>query len=98
MPPGCSEGSSRRRSGGRRCAALLAVYALPWTAALGVCKLGKLAEFPITMVNSQPTMTAKINDREVQFVVDSGAAWSTRRGGRSDGEGSGRSFDHGGGL
>jgi tetratricopeptide (TPR) repeat protein/predicted aspartyl protease len=40
------------------------------------CKLGKVAEFPIAMVDMRPLMTARVNDVEVQFVVDSGAAYS----------------------
>ncbi len=42
----------------------------------GSCSLGKMAEFPITMTNLRPLMTAKINDSEVQFLVDSGAFYS----------------------
>ena len=56
--------------------ALLAACALPWGAALGACKLAKFAEFPITMTNLRPLMMAKINDRDVQFLVDSGAFFS----------------------
>jgi len=44
--------------------------------ALAACKLGKLAEFPVTMVNMHALTTAKINDRDVQFTVDSGAFFS----------------------
>jgi tetratricopeptide (TPR) repeat protein len=40
------------------------------------CKLAKMAEFPITMTNMRPLMTAKINDADVQFLVDSGAFYS----------------------
>jgi tetratricopeptide (TPR) repeat protein/predicted aspartyl protease len=40
------------------------------------CKVGKIAEFPIAMVGLRPLMTAKINDVDVQFVVDSGAFYS----------------------
>jgi tetratricopeptide (TPR) repeat protein/predicted aspartyl protease len=40
------------------------------------CKLGKIAEFPITMVGMRPLMTASINDVDVRFVVDSGAFYS----------------------
>jgi predicted aspartyl protease/tetratricopeptide (TPR) repeat protein len=47
------------------------------TAALAAqCTLRKFAEFPITMVDARPLMTAKINDTDVQFVVDSGAFYS----------------------
>jgi tetratricopeptide (TPR) repeat protein len=41
------------------------------------CKLAKIVEFPITMVGMRPLMTARINDIDVQFVVDSGAFFST---------------------
>jgi predicted aspartyl protease len=40
------------------------------------CKLIKIVEFPITMVGMRPLMTARVNDSDVQFVVDSGAFWS----------------------
>ena len=40
------------------------------------CKVGKIAEFPISMVGLRPLMTAAINDVDVQFVVDSGAYYS----------------------
>jgi tetratricopeptide (TPR) repeat protein/predicted aspartyl protease len=40
------------------------------------CQFGKIAEIPITMVGMRPLMTAKINDVDVQFVVDSGAFYS----------------------
>jgi predicted aspartyl protease/Tfp pilus assembly protein PilF len=42
---------------------------------LGECKF-KVLEFPITMVNMEPLTTAKINDRDVQFTVDSGSFYS----------------------
>jgi tetratricopeptide (TPR) repeat protein/predicted aspartyl protease len=40
------------------------------------CRLGKMAEFPITMWNLRPLLTAKINGAEVRFLVDSGAFFS----------------------
>jgi tetratricopeptide (TPR) repeat protein/predicted aspartyl protease len=43
---------------------------------LAACKLGKMAEFPITMVNMRPLMTAQIDGRDVEFTVDSGAFFS----------------------
>jgi predicted aspartyl protease/tetratricopeptide (TPR) repeat protein len=42
----------------------------------GQCTLGGVAEFPITMVDLRPQMTAKINGTDVRFMVDSGAFWS----------------------
>ena len=41
------------------------------------CQIRKFAEFPITMQNLKPLMTAKINDTEVRLIVDSGAFYST---------------------
>lgn len=49
--------------------------AAQWATALGACTLKSL-EFPITMVNMKPLTTAKINDRDVQLTVDSGAFYS----------------------
>jgi len=40
------------------------------------CQLVKTVEFPITMTNLRPVMTAKINGTEVQFILDSGAFFS----------------------
>jgi tetratricopeptide (TPR) repeat protein/predicted aspartyl protease len=40
------------------------------------CKLGKMAEFPITMTGMRPLTTAQINGRDVEFTVDSGAFFS----------------------
>jgi predicted aspartyl protease/tetratricopeptide (TPR) repeat protein len=42
----------------------------------GQCMLGKIAEFPITMVDLRPQMSAKINGRDVRLMVDSGAFFS----------------------
>jgi tetratricopeptide (TPR) repeat protein/predicted aspartyl protease len=41
------------------------------------CKLGKMAEFPITMQGLRPLMTAGINGTDVHFILDSGAFYST---------------------
>ena len=43
---------------------------------LAACKLGKMAEFPITMVDLRALMRAQINGRDVDFTVDSGAFFS----------------------
>ena len=40
------------------------------------CQLVKKLEFPITMTNLRPMMTAKINGTEVKFILDSGAFFS----------------------
>jgi tetratricopeptide (TPR) repeat protein/predicted aspartyl protease len=44
--------------------------------AFAACKLAKMAELPVTMSGLKPLVTAKINDADVQFVVDSGAFFS----------------------
>jgi tetratricopeptide (TPR) repeat protein len=41
------------------------------------CKLAKLAELPVTMAGLRPTVTAKINGVDAQFLADSGAFYST---------------------
>jgi tetratricopeptide (TPR) repeat protein/predicted aspartyl protease len=55
--------------------ALVILSALP-PRAFASCKLGKMAELPITMSNSKPQLTAKINGEDAQFVADSGAFYS----------------------
>jgi tetratricopeptide (TPR) repeat protein/predicted aspartyl protease len=60
-------------------AALCALIATT-AATAGQCTLKNFAEFPITMVGMRPLMTAKINDTNVQFVVDSGAFYSLMSG------------------
>jgi Aspartyl protease len=56
-------------------AMLSVLFASPSAFASG-CKLGKIAEFPITMVDLRPLMTAGINGVDVRFIVDSGAFYS----------------------
>jgi tetratricopeptide (TPR) repeat protein/predicted aspartyl protease len=55
--------------------ALFATSAVP-----AACTLKQFAEFPITMVGMRPLTTARINDADVQFVVDSGAFYSLMSG------------------
>ena len=59
-----------------------ALCALPAASCVSAapCVLKKFAEFPITMVGMRPLMTAKINDTDVRFVVDSGAFYSLMSG------------------
>jgi tetratricopeptide (TPR) repeat protein/predicted aspartyl protease len=45
--------------------------------AAGNCQLDQMVEFPITMVDLRPQMTAKINGTDVRLLVDSGAFYST---------------------
>lgn len=40
------------------------------------CKLGRLAELPVTMDGLRPTFTAQINGTDALFTLDSGAFWS----------------------
>ena len=40
------------------------------------CTLGKVAELPISMAGTRPLITAKINNQEARFVLDSGAFFS----------------------
>jgi tetratricopeptide (TPR) repeat protein len=44
--------------------------------AAGGCTLGRVAELPIAMAGYRPMITAKINDEEARFVLDSGAFFS----------------------
>jgi tetratricopeptide (TPR) repeat protein/predicted aspartyl protease len=56
----------------------LAIFSL-WIAPLpgfAGCKLGKLAELPVTMSGSSPLITVKINGEDAQFIADSGAFYS----------------------
>ncbi len=46
------------------------------TPAFGSCKLGKMAELPVTMSGSKPLITAEINGVDARFVADSGAFFS----------------------
>jgi predicted aspartyl protease/tetratricopeptide (TPR) repeat protein len=55
--------------------ALLCALVTPDSLA-GPCTLGKIVEFPITMVGLRPQMTAKVNGADVRFMVDSGAFFS----------------------
>ncbi|MGH8150333.1 MAG: aspartyl protease family protein [Steroidobacteraceae bacterium] len=43
---------------------------------LAGCVLGRIAELPVTMNGTQPTITAGINGRPATFLIDSGAFYS----------------------
>jgi tetratricopeptide (TPR) repeat protein/predicted aspartyl protease len=49
-----------------------------WTGmALGAgCKVAKIAELPVTMIDMHPMVTAQINGVDASFIVDSGAFYS----------------------
>lgn len=56
---------------------LLAFSLVLWVApAAANCKLSRLLELPVTMVDMHPMVTAKINGRDAEFIVDSGAFYS----------------------
>ena len=59
-------------------AAALALWAgsMSGAPAFGSCKLAKIAELPVTMSDSKPLITAKINGVDARFVADSGAFFS----------------------
>ncbi len=57
--------------------AILGVSIASTSALASGCKLGKIAELPIVMAGMRPLLTAKINDVDVQFVLDSGAFYSS---------------------
>ena len=61
---------------GRAVACVLAILAGSPLHAAAKCTLGKLAELPITMIGLRPTISAKINGVEAQFLLDSGAWYS----------------------
>ncbi len=58
-------------------AALLAGAAALPASAETKCSVGQMLELPITMSGLRPTAPARINGREVRFLVDSGAFYSS---------------------
>jgi tetratricopeptide (TPR) repeat protein len=58
--------------------AAIAILAIPLSAGVAVakCKLAKIADLPVTMVDMQPMVTAKINGTDALFLADSGAFYS----------------------
>lgn len=57
-------------------AAATALAPLPAQAAATDCKLGKIADLPVTMRGFSPMVRAKINGRDALFEADSGAFFS----------------------
>lgn len=57
-------------------AALLALTRPAFASEAGSCQLAQLAELPVTMVGTRPTVPGKINGENVSFLVDTGAFYS----------------------
>ncbi len=51
--------------------------AAPFAGSAAECKIGKIAELPVTMNGLRPIVTAQINGVDTQFIADSGAFFST---------------------
>jgi tetratricopeptide (TPR) repeat protein len=56
--------------------AVLTSLLLPFGAMAAACKMEGLAQIPVTMQGMRPLVAAKINGRDVKFMVDSGAFYS----------------------
>ena len=56
--------------------AALGLATSPLTGFTAECKIGKIAELPVTMNGLRPMVTAQINGVDAQFVADSGAFFS----------------------
>jgi tetratricopeptide (TPR) repeat protein/predicted aspartyl protease len=54
---------------------VLALSGLP-TRVFAACKIGRLAELPVTMTGLRPLVSAKINGADALFIADSGAFFS----------------------
>jgi tetratricopeptide (TPR) repeat protein/predicted aspartyl protease len=70
----------RNRTGKFRAAVKRLVILAPalWTGmAIGAgCKIAKIAELPVTMIDMHPMVTAQINGVDAMFIADSGAFYS----------------------
>jgi hypothetical protein len=72
--------SSSPKRVARRCALALSLLGALQTAGWAAdapCKLVKIVELPITMNGLRPSVTAGINGANVQFLLDSGAFFSS---------------------
>ena len=64
---------------GARIATVLVMLGLliaPLVGSAAECKIGKIAELPVTMNGLRPMVTAQINGVDAQFIADSGAFYS----------------------
>jgi len=57
-------------------ALLFTLATLPLAAFADGCKVGKIADLPVTMNGMRPMVTAKINGVDARFIADSGAFFS----------------------
>jgi tetratricopeptide (TPR) repeat protein len=57
-------------------AAMMLGLTVPPVRALAGCKLGTIADLPVTMAGLRPMVTAKINGTDALFIADSGAFYS----------------------
>ena len=57
-------------------AAAIALAIPPLTGFAAECKIGKIAELPVTMNGLRPMVSAQINGVDAQFIADSGAFFS----------------------
>lgn len=55
---------------------LLALFLAAAPAAAAECRIAKVAEVPIDLQGGKPTLTAKVNGKDVRFVADTGAFYS----------------------
>jgi tetratricopeptide (TPR) repeat protein len=69
--------SSFRRAAWASGLMLCAAACAPALAAAGKCKLGQMAEFPVTMNQMSPETAAKINGTDVRLIIDSGSFYSS---------------------
>jgi predicted aspartyl protease len=61
------------------CAALAvtgAAFSAGAAAAVGACQMAKVADLSVTMVGTQPLVTAKINGKDGLFLIDTGSFYS----------------------
>ena len=58
-------------------AAVVGLATSPVAGRAAECKIGKIAELPVTMNGLRPMVTAQINGVDAQFIADSGAFFST---------------------
>ncbi len=60
----------------RRTSVILAPALCTGLAVAGGCKIAKIAELPVTMIDMHPMVTAQINGVDASFIADSGAFYS----------------------